>query len=209
MKRLFFVLCAALALTVGVSTASAGGGNSDAAHACQQGKWQYIVRSDGTPFKNQGDCVSYAAQGGTLVPLPDLQLSVSCTGSATAVDCVFHVKNAGVAPATGLIGVDAALQFAQNGDAAIAVAVAVGVPDCTGPGNDASVSFPSPPPLSVIAHSVCDGTIPPGATADVLEMEIAASSVGPTSFAVTAAVDPTNVIHEAFENNNTYSATFS
>jgi hypothetical protein len=30
-----------------------------------QGGWQNLVRQDGTGFKNQGDCVSYAAQGGT------------------------------------------------------------------------------------------------------------------------------------------------
>lgn len=67
--RLMVVLCAAAALAAGVSTAAAGGGNSDAAHACQKGGWQNLVRSDGTPFKNQGECVSYAAQGGTLYPV--------------------------------------------------------------------------------------------------------------------------------------------
>lgn len=70
--RLVFVLCAALALTVGVSTASAGGGNSDAAKACQMGGWQNLMRQDGSGFKNEGDCVSYAAQGGALL---------SCVGS--------------------------------------------------------------------------------------------------------------------------------
>jgi len=64
--RIMLVLCTAAALAVGVSTATAGGGNSDAAHACQQGGWQELVREDGTPFKNTGDCVSYAAHGGKL-----------------------------------------------------------------------------------------------------------------------------------------------
>lgn len=67
--RSMLVLCGVLALAVGVSTATAGGGNSAAAHACQKGGWKNLVRSDGTPFKNQGECVSYAAQGGTLYPL--------------------------------------------------------------------------------------------------------------------------------------------
>jgi len=65
-------LCAALALTVGVSTATADGGNSDAAKACQKGGWQNLMRQDGTGFKNEGDCVAYAAQGGKLL---------SCAGS--------------------------------------------------------------------------------------------------------------------------------
>lgn len=42
------------------------GGNSDAAHLCKQGGYQDLFRSDGTGFKNAGDCTSYAAQGGTL-----------------------------------------------------------------------------------------------------------------------------------------------
>jgi hypothetical protein len=63
--RLLILACAGLALTVGVATASAGGGNSDNANLCKKGGWQNLVRADGTPFGNQGDCVSYAARGGT------------------------------------------------------------------------------------------------------------------------------------------------
>jgi hypothetical protein len=58
----------ALALSVGVGTAVAGGGNSDAAMACHMGGWQTMVRQDGTAFQNTGECVSYAAHGGALVP---------------------------------------------------------------------------------------------------------------------------------------------
>ena len=64
MKRSMLTLFAGLALVVGVATAAAGNGNSDAANACKQGGWANVVRQDGTGFKNQGDCVSYAAQGG-------------------------------------------------------------------------------------------------------------------------------------------------
>jgi hypothetical protein len=70
--RTMLVLCAALALTVGAGTATAEGGNSDAAKACQQDGWQTLMRQDGTGFKNDGGCVSYAAQGGKLL---------SCAGS--------------------------------------------------------------------------------------------------------------------------------
>jgi hypothetical protein len=65
MKRIALALCVGLALAVGVATAAAS--NSDAAHACQNGGWQNLVRTDGTVFSNQGDCVSYGAHGGTLV----------------------------------------------------------------------------------------------------------------------------------------------
>jgi hypothetical protein len=65
--RMVLVLCAALALTVGVATATAGngkGGNSANAKLCQKGGWQYLLRADQSAFKNQSDCVSYAAKGG-------------------------------------------------------------------------------------------------------------------------------------------------
>ena len=65
MKRLFVLLAALASLSAVIAgTAVAGGGNSDAANACKQGGWQNLVRQDGTGFNNQGDCVSYAAQGG-------------------------------------------------------------------------------------------------------------------------------------------------
>ena len=62
---------AALALAVGVTTASAGHGGGGGkgntlAAACKKGGWKTLYRADGTPFKNQGKCVSYAVQGGTL-----------------------------------------------------------------------------------------------------------------------------------------------
>ena len=55
-----------LALALG-SAASAGGGNSGVAHLCQQGGWQTLTTTEGTFFRNQGDCVSYGARGGTLL----------------------------------------------------------------------------------------------------------------------------------------------
>jgi hypothetical protein len=82
--RILFLLCAALALTVGVATATAGnghgkgkGGNSAAAKACQKGGWKNWVRADQTPFKNTGDCVSYAARGGVLTA-PKTQSQLDC-----------------------------------------------------------------------------------------------------------------------------------
>jgi hypothetical protein len=78
---LFSVATAAALLVVGcrdsvaptelssVSTrlAAARGGNSDAAHACQQGGYLELFRTDGTGFDNAGECVSYAAHGGGFV----------------------------------------------------------------------------------------------------------------------------------------------
>jgi len=63
-KVILGLLVAAVTAAIVAPLALAGGGNSDAANACKQGGWQNVVRQDGTGFKNQGDCVSYAAQGG-------------------------------------------------------------------------------------------------------------------------------------------------
>ena len=35
---------------------------------CKKGGWQYLVDNNGTPFKNQGDCVSFVATGGKNPP---------------------------------------------------------------------------------------------------------------------------------------------
>lgn len=78
--RPLLVLCAALALTVGVSTATAGGGNSDNAKLCQKGGWQDWVRADLSPFLNTGGCVSYAAQGGTLTAKSTAQAACEALG---------------------------------------------------------------------------------------------------------------------------------
>ena len=66
--RPMLVLCMVLALTIAVAGATAGGGNSANAKLCQKDGWRNWVQADGSAFKNQGDCVSYAAQGGTLTP---------------------------------------------------------------------------------------------------------------------------------------------
>jgi hypothetical protein len=42
-------------------------GMSDAAHTCANGGYANFTTSTGEPFKNTGECVSYAAHGGTLV----------------------------------------------------------------------------------------------------------------------------------------------
>ena len=46
-----------------IATPGLAGGNSDYASRCID--WQALYRTDGTPFDNQGACVSYSAHGGT------------------------------------------------------------------------------------------------------------------------------------------------
>jgi hypothetical protein len=60
MKKLLVLLAALAALaSIVAGSAFAGGGNSDAAHACQQGGWLTLVRADLSHFATQTDCVNY------------------------------------------------------------------------------------------------------------------------------------------------------
>lgn len=98
MPRLM-ALCALLTLCVAFAApVSAGGGNSTAAQLCQKGNWQNLERQDGTTFKNQGDCVSYAAQGGALVPIPP-EVSVSVTSEGGG-NCLVTLSAAHFSPFT-------------------------------------------------------------------------------------------------------------
>jgi hypothetical protein len=60
-----FVLGCLMVGLVGAAPAAAS--NSDAAHACQHGGYLTLQGTDGTRFRNTGECVSFAARGGTIV----------------------------------------------------------------------------------------------------------------------------------------------
>jgi hypothetical protein len=83
MKRLVAATCLALAAFSGVgmsthtSVLAAGGGNSDAAHMCQQGGYANLEGTDGTTFQNAGQCTSYVARGGTIQSVPACIVSSS------------------------------------------------------------------------------------------------------------------------------------
>ena len=92
-RAAWVVALAGLVLGVGAAAALADEGNSENAQLCQKNGWATLARSDGTAFDNQGDCVSYGAQGGTLfhVDVFTTELSgasenppVTTSGSGTA-----------------------------------------------------------------------------------------------------------------------------
>lgn len=79
MKRLLVVVCFVAAGIGGMQSigSAQAAGNSAAAHACQQGGYLNLVSSDGASFASVGQCVSYAAQGGTFgVPGPTCTFGV-------------------------------------------------------------------------------------------------------------------------------------
>jgi hypothetical protein len=77
-KTVFFAAAAALCLSVAVATATAGGGNSGNAMLCQKDGWKNLYKADGTAFTNAGNCVSYAANGGTI---STSQTFTTCNGA--------------------------------------------------------------------------------------------------------------------------------
>src|SRR5215467_7041841 len=70
MRKLILALFVAAATAAIIAPLALAGGNSDTAHACQQGGWQNLARQDGTGFDNQDECVSYGAHGGRLITKP-------------------------------------------------------------------------------------------------------------------------------------------
>jgi len=57
-------LAVAASMVVAGPAVAAKGGNSDTAHACQQGGHEHMFEAEtGRPFKNAGACVSHAAVG--------------------------------------------------------------------------------------------------------------------------------------------------
>jgi len=80
----FAALVAVLALTGAIALApSAIAANVDAAHACQQGGYAALHGTDGTTFKNGGDCVAFVAKGGIIS-----NVSTDCSFVAGTSGCV-------------------------------------------------------------------------------------------------------------------------
>jgi hypothetical protein len=87
MKRLIVGRRSQVALTAALALLMVGGLSSAAqatnAHSssdpelCKHGGWQNLTTSTGAPFRNQGDCVSYAVHGGVLYPKASLVFTVS------------------------------------------------------------------------------------------------------------------------------------
>jgi hypothetical protein len=78
MRRVTMML-GALAMVVGLlagPVAAAPGGNAANAHKCEEGGYLDYTDAEGNPFKNEGQCTSYAARGGKLVPVPTADITL-------------------------------------------------------------------------------------------------------------------------------------
>ena len=111
MGRVRGVLVAGV-VAVAVSVVAAGpavaakGGNSDNAHACQQGGHENRFEAEtGNPFKNAGHCVSHGAQGGATSSLQFLT-SPTYPCSASSGTCWGVVTGSGLRPQADWFVVD-------------------------------------------------------------------------------------------------------
>jgi hypothetical protein len=66
-----------------LAKAGNAGGNSAASAACEDGGFANWRDAAGSAFRNAGACVSYAAHGGTLVPVLVNPFSISYVASGT------------------------------------------------------------------------------------------------------------------------------
>ena len=106
---LALVLLAALATPV----LAASGGNSGPSAACANGGYLNYTDTAGNPFRNEGACTSYAAHGGTLVPVVQGPFSVTYTDAGggvynsvitgTGLEPLSHVRFAYVWPERSVI----------------------------------------------------------------------------------------------------------
>jgi hypothetical protein len=67
---LMLVAMAVMVPLFAVVAYAAPGGNAANAHKCEEGGYLDYTDANGDPFKNEGQCTSYAARGGQLVPVP-------------------------------------------------------------------------------------------------------------------------------------------
>jgi hypothetical protein len=126
MKRLRCVLVAGMVAVavcmIGAGTAvAAKGGNSDNAHACQQGGHESRFEAEtGRAFNNAGDCASHAAQGGDTAGLQiDNTSAYPCPPPAPRGDtCWGNVTGSGLQPGSLWTVIDNTLrEIAAHGTA--------------------------------------------------------------------------------------------
>ena len=81
-RRSAIVIVSLLVSFVAVPSAALGS-NADAARACQVGGYSSLQGTNGTTFKNAGECVSFVARGGTITGV-----TTNCAFTAGISGCV-------------------------------------------------------------------------------------------------------------------------
>src|SRR5262245_28101281 len=84
-------------MAVATFASPASAAKADAKDACKGNGWKSLQSGTGKTFKNQGDCVSYAAKGGSVFS-PSLTIRTSCVDNFVRLEAVpsgFHANSTG------------------------------------------------------------------------------------------------------------------
>jgi hypothetical protein len=103
-KRLIASVLATAALSALVFAAAAVGaprGNSASAKLCRHGGWTTLMDSTGTPFADQGDCVSHGAAGGAIYPLAEITVEL-CANQPFDGICA-NATGSGLKPGSAMV----------------------------------------------------------------------------------------------------------
>jgi putative hemolysin len=119
MGTLFVVGCSESTTPTSLSTQTFAlqASNADAAHDCQKGGYQTLFRTDGTGFKNAGECVSYAAQGGELAKRQTATLTNVVYGACNNLSLGYELNGSqhileSVSPGCGVVfGADQTIHY--------------------------------------------------------------------------------------------------
>lgn len=111
-NRCLIVLAVILGLSAALpfadTAARPGNGNSPNAKACQKGGWETRARKESptVAFQSQDECVSYGAQGGTLVTVVAPTPSITVTMRSLEELCEPNILATGLAPGAtyGFVG---------------------------------------------------------------------------------------------------------
>jgi hypothetical protein len=76
-------MAAIVAFALAAPASGIASSNSADAKLCQQGGWQTVGGADQTVFDNAGECTSYAARGGTVVPLLQIFADQRCVSPSS------------------------------------------------------------------------------------------------------------------------------
>lgn len=86
------LLVVALLLPPLAGSGAAAPGNAESAQRCQGDGYTRLVREDGTPFQNPGECVRFAAHGGVPITAPVAVLTITDV-ALTHCDAELTVSN--------------------------------------------------------------------------------------------------------------------
>jgi hypothetical protein len=84
MRRVTMMLVAMAVMVslFAVGAYAAPGGNEANAAKCAEGGYLNYTDAEGNPFKNEGQCTSYAARGGQLVPVQTADITLDQAGGS-------------------------------------------------------------------------------------------------------------------------------